>query len=125
MLHVSKNDKFDKPTFWSYWLRVSAYSEDEILATLSEMDAANKEFDELLCVSFDALEDENGVMDGIHGYASEKHQQLHVLVSEARGPVRPEYKDNGHEGLPVRKWQSATRDMRRDMKRINALLNSI
>ena len=113
------------PQYWDYMCKESAYSPAEVFDTLAAVEAANDDWRDLQVVVFNVLTDADGPMDSIHGFASDTHRQISIALATAQGYVYPQYKDNGQDGLPVRKWQNDIKRVRCDIKRITAMIETI
>ena len=110
--------------YWDFMIREGKYSESEVLETLEQIEVINDLWQKLLEKAFDCLEDSDGVMNSVYGYATDTHRRLDEAIQKV-SYVIPYDKDNGQGGWPVRKWQKELKQTERRIEKVRKLFEQV
>lgn len=114
------------PNYWTLCVSRSQYTEQDIVASLVDIETVNDEFHTLQeQIWTNILVDDNGEMNSLTGYASETHEKIHQFITEA-SYIYPYFSENSHKNcFPVSKWNKDISSLRAKIAKIQKLVNKV
>jgi hypothetical protein len=105
----------------------SPYSLEEIRKTLEEIRGINAEIVAIKERAYACLEDEEGPMSYMLGFASDAHKKLNDSLAFDLYEIDPHYSENSHikNCIPVRKWQKEIKSANRQIKKIIEMIEPL